>query len=176
MSILVTEGSYRVSEVRALLSIRKISMKSSIIVVLTFVTLAGCEANSSPLEVRARPQCDVTSLAEVFRNPPHFFGKRFCGEALAVPDGLALKIFPPSRTIPQERNNVVMFLDETTANALEPIGRRPFRLYLEGVVSGMEECFQPIPPGYSDWTCTPYRYPLDIQVSRFRRMRWDGRR
>jgi hypothetical protein len=137
--------------------------------------LPGCATVAQAREETSDPQCDVISPADVFRNPQQFFGKRFCGEALAVPNGLSLKIFPPSRVVPQERNNVVMFLDEITANALEPIGRRPFRLYLEGVVSGMGECFQPIPAGYSDWTCTPYRYPLDIQVSRFRRLRGSGR-
>jgi hypothetical protein len=62
-----------------------------------------------------------------------------------------------------------MFLDGATADALDPPDRRPFRLYMEGVIGGMEECFQP-PPSGMQTLCTPFRHPLDINVSTYRRL------
>jgi hypothetical protein len=144
-----------------------------IIALLMVLLLGGLMSSVAPARAESRHGCDVTSMADIFRNPPSYFGKHFCGEVLAVPDEGALKIFPPGR-VPSERNDVVLFLDRATFDALGPVGSRPFRLYLEGEVNGMDECFQPTPPGHSSsderWSCTPFQHPLDIRVSRFRRL------
>lgn len=113
--------------------------------------------------------CDTTALSDVFSDPPSFFGKRFCGEVLAVPEGRVLKIFPPSSEIPAERNDVVLFFDSAATDALDPPDGRPFRVYVEGVIGGMEECFQSPPSGMAS-ACTPYRHPINLTVSSYRRL------
>lgn len=131
---------------------------------LALIIIIGC----APIGHESSSRCDVTSLQDVFRDPPRYFGKRFCGMALAVPEGRVLKIFPPSEAIPEERNDVVMFLDVATADALNPRNRLPFRFYMEGVIGGMEECFESSTSEMQS-ICTPFRHPLDIRVSRYRR-------
>jgi hypothetical protein len=132
---------------------------------ILFAVLAGCAHAGGQAETASR--CNVTSLGDVFREPPGYFGERFCGEALAVPEGRVLKIFPPSPDIPTERNDVVMFLDGRTADALDAPDRQPFRLYMEGVIGGMGECFQS-PSSGMETVCTPFRHPISITVSSYR--------
>lgn len=142
-------------------------MKLLISVLFAFAALAGCAHASS--RAGRNSGCEVTSLADVFREPLRYVGKRFCGEALAVPEGRVLKIFPPSQEIPAERNDTVMFLDGATADALDPPDRQPFGLYIEGVIEVMEECFQP-PSSEMETACTPFRHPINITASAYRRL------
>lgn len=142
-------------------------MKQASMLILGLAALFGC-AHPSAQSARHH-RCEVTSLNEVFRDPPRYFGVRFCGEALAVPEGRVLKLFPPSADIPAERNDTVMFLDGRTADALDPADRQPFRLYMEGVIGGVRECYQS-PSSRRVTVCTPFRHPINISVSTYRRL------
>ena len=107
----------------------------------------------------ATNRCETKSLAEVFANPLAFFGKDFCGEALAVPEGRGLKIFPPG-PVPQERNDVVMFLDNGAPSAID-VRSQPFSLYVEGTIDGRPDCFV-----REDITCHPFNRPFTLKVRR----------
>lgn len=135
-----------------------------------FIAAALTDASSDePRRHDTSPRCDVTSLSEVFHNPTNYFGQTFCGRVLILRDGRGLKVFPSTRRLPRDRNGVVMLLDDNTESAITGTEGSSLRFYVEGTISGMEECFEQPPPGYSN-SCEPIRYPLFIHVSRFRNL------
>lgn len=138
-------------------------------IVLYAAALAGASVNQ-PRDSSPHRRCDISSLSNIFHHPTRYFGKMFCGHALILRDGRGLKVFPPTRRLPRDRNGVVMILDDNTETEIGRIRGTSFRFYLEGVITGMEECFDTPQPGYSN-SCEPIRYPLFIHVSRFRRER-----
>ena len=126
---------------------------------MRLITLILASACGGCVSVPSAPNCDVASLADVFANPIAFFGKTFCGEALAVPEGRSLKIFPPG-PVPEKRNDVVMFLDKGAIRLLNTHSE-PFSLYVEGSIRGDRVCFV-----RDDITCLPYNRPFALEVRR----------
>lgn len=117
-----------------------------------------------------RAQCDSRSLSEVFSNPTHYFGKTFCGRVLVVRRGRGLLVLPLGRTTPVDRDDIAVILDDDTERHIRALRGSVFYFYLEGDISGMEECFTPPEPGYTN-LCVPIHHPIFIHVTRYRQIR-----
>ena len=129
---------------------------------------AGCaNLDAKPVD---HARCNVTDLAELFRNPPLYEGKRFCGTAVAYRHSRVLEIFPEGEP-PKDRFDTAMFLsrraDIKVRERLQ--SAESILIYIEGAVRLQKPCYREHPEGD---TCVPYKRPIDLQVTRleFRRV------
>jgi hypothetical protein len=113
-------------------------------------------------------RCDARSLQEVFSNALAFDGLRFCGSAIAFPEGISVKLFPPGFDL-SERNDLVAIPGEDVEEALIRTGRTgPFEVYIEGRIRPHRGCF--VRPALANGTtgCFPFRRPINIEVENYR--------
>lgn len=133
-----------------------------LILLAFFCAVASCAGAGAPAKA-----CDVTDLVEVFNDPQKYDRMTFCGEALAFPEGLVIKIFPPG-IVPEERNDIVLILNRKTEERLRRLGvDGPSRIFLEGRLEPMRECF-PRNDNPAEATCSPYSRPISMSVRKIR--------
>lgn len=128
--------------------------------------VAACAPAASLHALQGR--CDVRSLELVFADPLAYEGQRFCGTALAFPEGISVKLFPAGHDL-SERNDLVAFPGaEIEAALLRRNPRGPFEIYLEGRIRPLRRCFRR--PRLPDGTpaCVPFMRPIDIEVEQHR--------
>ncbi|MEA3011492.1 MAG: hypothetical protein QOD42_37 [Sphingomonadales bacterium] len=77
--------------------------------------LAGA-APARAADTRAARGCEVSDLAAVFRDPASFAGRKFCGEALGIPDRAGIGFYPPGYDRASNRYDVAMFLSDRRAS------------------------------------------------------------
>lgn len=117
-------------------------------------------------ETRTAQGCEVTDLGAVFRDPASYSGRKFCGEALGIPQGTGISFFPPGYDYSSSLYDVVMFLSDRRAmDRLRLSQTGPFRVRLEGRIRLAEGCFS-TGAAQGESHCTPIRRPIFLQVSR----------
>jgi hypothetical protein len=110
--------------------------------------------------------CEVSDLGAVFRNPALYAGRKFCGEALGIPQRTGITFFPPGYDYPSRLYDVAMFLsDRRATDRLRLSQTSPFRVRLEGRIRLLEECFSAAAE-QGQLECTPTRRPIILNVSR----------
>lgn len=140
----------------------------SFLAALLWLATEGCAAPNGVAYEASATACDVGDLSVVFEDPLRYSGKMFCGVVLAYPEGLVIKMFPPSHGT-ESRNDIVL-LAEAESEELLRRGAvdRPFHVHVEGVLEPMAECFEVARP--QGHICTPYRRPILIRLRSARRI------
>ena len=119
--------------------------------------LLGCAGSNSLWG----PRCQVGDLNTVFSNALEYSGQTFCGEVMAFPDGLVVKMFPLSWPTNQQYD--IVLLAEADSEELLRRGPvdRPFRVRVRGRLDVMAECFESS-PGHR---CLPFQRPIFIHLT-----------
>lgn len=136
------------------------------VVGVPLICLFGCSpVIQGPAETLAA-SCHVNDLNEVFADPTKYFGRKFCGNALARARGNVIEIFPVN-TLLDNTPETAMFLDSKTHyEVFHRINEHgTIVIYLEGIIDGMRECFEARESGDK---CFPYERPLDLDVTMYR--------
>lgn len=132
------------------------------LVVAGSAAFAGCASlGTASAEDR---RCSVTDLAELFRNPLRYEGKRFCGRAAAYRHSRVIEVFPEGG-LPSDRFDTVLFLSRRADTEVrERLGSAErISIYVEGKVQLQKPCYRVHPEGD---TCIPYKRPIDLGVTR----------
>jgi hypothetical protein len=139
----------------------------------TFAAAAGACA-PMPTGASAERTCHVQALDAVFSSPLAFDGKRFCGRALAYPEGNSVKLFPIGHDL-SERYDLVAIPGAEVETALARANRGgPFEIYLEGRIRPHRACFRrPVQPDGTQ-ACLPFRRPINIDVESYRILELPG--
>jgi hypothetical protein len=134
---------------------------------LVWSVLLGCAACAHAGDRQGTAQgCEISDLDAVFRNPALYAGRKFCGEALGVPQRTGITFFPPGYDYPSRLYDVAMFLsDQRITDRLRLSQTNPFRVRLEGRIRLLEECFSEAAE-QGQLECAPTRRPIILQVSR----------
>lgn len=103
----------------------------------------------------AHGQCDVSSLAAAFKQPLAYLNQRFCGNVVAVQDERLVKLFPDGE-LPADRDDIAVLLDSKDQDRIPFAGNATIRVYVEGVLEGERDCFQPT----TQTVCVPVSRPL----------------
>ena len=137
----------------------------SILAASEFFLSTACTTTASAPMPQPADRCQVTSLAEVFRNAVSYNKKRFCGWAVAYRRGRAIEIFPEGRR-PDDPSHTALLPDTRTSDRLlrEVTSEAPRRVHLEGVFDLMKECFE---VNAAADPCFPYTYPIHLKVSSY---------
>lgn len=90
-----------------------------------------------------------------------FTGKRFCGEALGVPEGARISFYPPGYNYSEQPYDRIASLDDRGWRRLMLRHRRPFTIRMEAIVEPMADCFT---AGADLPRCTPYHYPIILRA------------
>lgn len=136
-------------------------------IVLIFACLAfqvGCAR--TPTTSLYSAGCDVTKAQEVFSDPVRYFGKRFCGQMVALVEDRQIWLLPltPSDAA---RPNLDLALDGDSSRRLEVslAGKSKAIIYIEGRIDGLRKCFEE--PAITDarFRCVPFDRPAQFEAS-----------
>ena len=109
-------------------------------------------------------RCDVTELAELFRDPVRYEGQRFCGRANAYRHSRVIEVFPEGQ-LPKDRFDTALFLNRSADTKVrERLGSAGMiSIYVEGKIRLQKPCYRVHPEGD---TCIPNKRPIDLRVTR----------
>lgn len=130
------------------------------------VILASCASHGTSVASSASgSDCEVFNLNMVFENPISYSGRKFCGEAIGVPQRTGITFFPSAYEYSSRFYDVAMFLnDRNLSDRLRLSQPGPFRIHLEGIIRPAEQCFSD-EALEGEILCTPTRRPITLRVT-----------
>ena len=128
--------------------------------------LASCASSPTDVVSSTRRQgCQVLDLNIVFQDPASYSGRKFCGEAIGVPQRTGITFFPIGYEYSSRFYDTAMFLnDRNVSDRLRLSQAEPFRIRLEGILHPAEECFSR-KAVEGEILCTPTRRPITLMVT-----------